>query len=98
MVTCLLALADEAFPKSCLKKPLRIGMLLQILDCLRWNQADKLGELLLAHLGFLSGLGGVVLTAADAEDGPRLFWRRFFGLVDHSFHSEIIRVDNHRGL
>ena len=54
-----------------------------MLNGLRGNRADKLSEFVLTHLGSFPGLNGVVLTTADAEDGPRLFRGRLCGRIDH---------------
>lgn len=94
----LLALSGEPFPKGSFEEHFRVGVVPQSLDSFRWDQADKLGEFLLAHLGFLPRLGGVVLTPTDAEDGPRLVGVGFLGKCHHYAQVKVAGVENHRSL
>ena len=73
----------KAFAKGSFEEVLRVSKVFQVLNGLRGNRADKLGEFVLTHLGSFPGLNGVVLTTADAEDGPRLFRGRLCGRIDH---------------
>ena len=73
----------KAFAKGSFEEVLRVSKVFQVLNGLRGNRADKLSEFVLTHLGSFPGLNGVVLTTADAEDGPRLFRGRLCGRIDH---------------
>ena len=82
----------KAFAKGSFEEVLRVSKVFQVLNGLRGNRADKLGEFVLTHLGSFPGLNGVVLTTADAENGPWLLWRSFFGRIDHPAHVKVAGV------